>query len=275
MGRFSFRKQQEMKWYEAIDRQAGNTIYSLMTTRQGGISQSPFSSLNMATHVGDDFHAVIDNRNRLLNVYGIDVNQAIAANQVHGNEIAIVTREHAGMGSNRQPMLNVDGLITCEQDIALMSFYADCVPLYFWDQEHKVIALAHAGWRGTVLNIAGKMIDTFVSEFQSRPENIKVVIGVSICGKCYRINEQVRQQFADVFTADELRSILTVDSPDQYLLDLRQANQKLLERQNISKDNIVIMSDCTYCNNDLFFSYRKEQGMTGRMASIIFQRDER
>jgi len=269
---FNFRESANLKWYEYKHKINNDSIYLLFTTRNGGMSSFPYMSLNTATHVGDDKQTVLNNRNKILEKYGMNNNYCVSANQTHGDIIEYVTKRDCGKGSIYDPINNADGLITDEYDVVLMSFYADCVPLYFFDKTKKIIGLAHAGWRGTTLDIAGKMVDKFCNQYHSNINDLCVAIGPSICKKCFEIDNAVINEFKKIFNRKEIDYISSKKLNGRYLLDLWSANKLLLLRKGLTNNQIHVMSLCTYCNEELFFSYRREQGQTGRMASIIFKK---
>ncbi len=269
------RKQQSgLLWYEMQQPTSSGNVCLIMTTREGGVSAAPFTGLNLASHVGDDLEHVLTNRSLILNQYGMDIQQTVIGEQVHGDKIAIVTAADAGKGSFSPPISGTDGLITSESNMALMSFYADCVPLYVWDEQKRVIGVAHAGWRGTVLDIAGKMVENFLTGYQSNPENIRVVIGASICEQCFEVDETVITEFQRLFDEREMRQLVCAKTDGKFLFNLKKANHLLFVRSGVPSESIYTMPQCTVCDQE-FYSYRREQGKTGRMAAIIFQQNER
>jgi YfiH family protein len=271
MMQFNLRESADLKWYEYKYINNDDSIYLLFTTRNGGMSSNPYTSLNMATHVGDDKQTVLNNRNIILEKYGMNNKYCVSANQTHGDKIEYVTKDDLGKGSIFDPINNADGLITDDYDVVLMSFYADCVPIYYFDKTKKIIGIAHAGWRGTTLDIAAKMLDRFCKKYNSNINDLRVVIGPAICKKCFEIDDTVINEFKKVFNSKEIEEISSKQVNGRYLLDLWKANELLLLRKGVSNNQIHVMSLCTYCEEELFFSYRRENGQTGRMASLIFK----
>ncbi|GAB7387648.1 peptidoglycan editing factor PgeF [Bacillaceae bacterium] len=239
------------------------------TTRRGGCSEPPFHGLNCALHVGDDPEKVRKNRETVCRRAGFPFEGWTCAEQVHGSKIREVTREERGAGrlGQGEAIAGTDGLYTRERGIFLTSFYADCVPLYFYDPLRRIVGIAHAGWRGTVAGIGPRMVQEWWERFGSRPEQIRVAIGPSIAGCCYEV---------DALVADPVRrfvpgwqEVLIPKENGKYMLDLRKANGNLLQKAGIRQEHIEISTYCTSCRNDLFFSYRKEKGRTGRMAAFV------
>jgi len=243
--------------------------------REGGTSTGNFNSFNLALHVRDSDENVIENRKKLAAAINFPFSAWTTAEQVHGNNVEIITLAERGRGRNRleDSISNTDGILTNVPDILLTSYYADCVPLYFFDPVKKIIGLAHAGWKGTVLKIGEKMVSEMIKNFNSRPEDIKVVIGPSIGQCCYEVNKQVINPLKAELTCIPDEAIL-VKGNEHFNLDLKKINNQIMIKAGILPQNIEISSLCTGCNTDLFFSHRMENGITGRMASWIGMRKD-
>ncbi|MDQ0339237.1 YfiH family protein [Caldalkalibacillus uzonensis] len=240
------------------------------TTRKQGVSRLPFASFNCALHVGDNEQDVMTNRQRLVERLGMSLEDMVCGEQVHGAELYYVKPGDKGRGSrgSDSAIPGVDGLYTDYPSILLTSFYADCVPLYLIDVRLKVVGLAHAGWRGTVAEIGPKMVKRWQAQFGSRPEEIKVLIGPAIGGCCYEVDDRVINALGSMMPRLS-EGVIRDKEGGKYMLDLKQINYDLLIHTGIPGSNIDISQWCTSCRPDLFFSYRKEQGRTGRMASFI------
>jgi polyphenol oxidase len=245
-------------------------IIAGFTTKLGGHSEKPFDSLNLGLHVQDDSSCVCLNRKKVAELLSFPLSQWVCAEQVHGNHIVKVTNEHRGKGvfSYSDGISGADGLFTTEKNILLVLCYADCVPIYFFAPKHHIIGAAHAGWRGTVKNICGKMVGIWKTKEKVNPEDIYVAIGPAIESCCYIVDDKVIDQLREVLLEnDELP--FKVVSKGQYALDLKQANKQLLLQSGIPEQNIEISSYCTSCEKELFFSHRRDKGKTGRMISFI------
>ncbi|OEF99536.1 hypothetical protein BHF71_08615 [Vulcanibacillus modesticaldus] len=246
------------------------------STRIGGQSVGNYDSMNLALHVGDHKEHVIANRQKLMSIIGFSYDAWTVAEQIHGNHIEIITDEKRGRGrfDQKDAIPATDGLLTDEPDILLTSYYADCVPLFFLDPKKRVVGLAHAGWKGTVLKIAEKMVEAMVKHYQSSIKEIRVAIGPSIGQCCYEVNHQVIDPLREAI--DNLPQDAIIDKKNGHFdLDLKKINRQILINAGILYENIEISSLCTSCNPDLLFSYRRDQGLTGRMASWIgLRRDE-
>lgn len=239
------------------------------TCRRGGNSPAPYDNLNMALHVGDDPEHVRANRAVACRSLGINPAELVAADQIHGHGVQVVTREHRGRGATdyTTAIPGTDALITNEPGVPLSSYYADCVPILLFDPVKVVVGLAHAGWRGTVQRIAGITLEKMSSEFGSHPQDVLAGIGPSIGPCCYQVDLPVQQALERAFPY--WRELLKPLGREYWLLDLWETNRRVLMDAGVLPDHITIANMCTACRPELFFSYRADRGKTGRMASLI------
>ncbi|MGD9677897.1 MAG: peptidoglycan editing factor PgeF [Vulcanibacillus sp.] len=246
------------------------------STRDGGISKGNFSSMNLALHVEDKNQVVIANRQILCSVINFSFDAWTCAEQVHCNNIEIISEDSRGKGrySQLDALPKTDGLITNIADILLTSYYADCVPLYFYDPVKSIIGLAHAGWKGTMLKIAQKMVDKFITLYNSNINDIRVVIGPAIGKCCYEVDAMVIEPLR-LSMGTLSKDVVTDKGNGKFDLSLKGLNFLILEEAGVISKNIQISSLCTSCNTKLFYSHRKENGKTGRMVSwIAFRKGE-
>ncbi|WP_053375509.1 peptidoglycan editing factor PgeF [Paenibacillus sp. FJAT-27812] len=246
------------------------------TGRDGGVSKAPWSSFNMGLHVGDLDEAVIANRQLLADAVGWPFEAWTCAEQVHGNRVHQVTEADKGRGraTLNDVLKDCDAIMTDVPDVLLASFYADCVPLYFYDAEHDAIALAHAGWKGTVQQIATETVQAMVSAYGTNPQSLRAAIGPSIGGCCYEVDGPVINQVQQLLDrlglqGEEAEAMLKIEGNGKANLDLKEINRQIMIKAGILPIRIELTEWCTGCRRDLFFSHRKEGGMTGRMASWI------
>ena len=245
------------------------------STRHGGTSKGEWNSLNCALHVRDREADVIRNRELIAEELGLPFETWTCAEQVHGNRVHIVTNAERGAGrlSRESAIQSADSLITNEPGIWLTAFYADCVPLYFVDPVKRAIGLAHAGWKGTVMEIAAETVKAMEYTYECRPEDILASIGPSIGVCCYEVDEKVMERVKPIYgqQADPEEAKKAYSSLDngKYMLDLKEINRHIMIKAGILPMNIELSEWCTSCHTDLFFSHRKEQGATGRMVSWI------
>lgn len=248
--------------------QTGLTAHGF-STRLGGVSQGEFAGLNLGLYNGDEEQAVQENRRQFLSCFSCQPSSAVSPQQVHQTEISVVTQADGGKGvlSAETALKNVDGLITNEKNIGLLLCFADCTPLFFWDPVEKVIALAHAGWKGTAAAIGAKTVTKMQRLYHSQPENILAAIGPSI-GPChYEVDHTVAEQFRRSFAFSD--DVLTAKNNGKYWLDLWQANRQQLLSCGLTAEHITVSDYCTACYQELFYSYRASGGKTGRMAAFM------
>jgi YfiH family protein len=246
------------------------------TTRHGGESPIPFQSMNVSLRVSDDVQAVMNNRNTIEAYTGLGEHSWTCAEQVHGTQIRIVKQEHRGAGRERidTELEQADALLTNEPGIMLVSFYADCVPLYFFDSRHHIIGLAHAGWKGTYGRISKHVMDEMATTYGTSVTDLHCAVGPSIGGCCYEVDRNLIEQFATQFPHMER---FVTRSDDQAMLDLKALNISILLEAGVPAERITSSLYCTSCsdNGNLFFSHRRDQGKTGRMISWIgLKKDE-
>ncbi len=223
---------------------------------------------NLALHTGDEPKKVINNRRVFTAALDIDMAQTVTMEQVHGLNIAQVGKKDCGRGmyDYQDSLKATDGLITDEKNVALMGCFADCVPLIFLDPQRKVIALSHAGWKGTVGGIAGLTAEKMVQEYNCAYGDIMVAVGPSI-GPCHY--EVDRRVINEVQKFAWWQKVLTPTAEEHAMLNLWECNRLQLLELGLKEANIFVSGLCTYCHNDKFFSYRAENGRTGRIAAII------
>ncbi|NSL51264.1 peptidoglycan editing factor PgeF [Calidifontibacillus erzurumensis] len=241
------------------------------STRQGGFSTAPFDTLNLGLHVDDHIEDVLKNRKQLASMIRAPLEKWVCGEQIHSNKIAKVTKADGGKGSSQMETAipGVDGLYTKDENVFLMAAFADCVPIYFFAKKHRMIGIAHAGWRGTVANISGEMIKKWTQEENIPIEDICVCIGPSIGKCCYEVDEGIIKQIVEHFGSNKNHQVYEEVGDGKYHLDLKQANYELLKKSGVNCEQIEVSSFCTSCHPDLFFSHRRDKGKTGRMLGFI------
>lgn len=239
------------------------------STRHQGVSPEPYDSLNMGYHVQDKPEYVRENRARFARALGVDSQLLVAGAQVHGDQVQIVTREHLGRGanSNQDALPGVDALVTNTPCIPLVSFYADCVPIFLLDPVARVIALAHAGWKGTLLRIASKTVSAMEAAFGCRPGDCLAVIGPAIGYCCYQVDLRVISKLRGSIASWQ-HYVQQVD-PRHWKLNLPAVNRAILLESGLKDQHVVAVDLCTACHAGLFYSHRFSGGRTGRMGSLM------
>jgi YfiH family protein len=267
-GAFLRQEKNGIEFYTVPSFAKTDLVKHAFTGRKGGFSQGKYSTLNLSVFTEDDLATVLENRRKFLLTLGIEAKSIVSARQVHGDNIYKVTLVDKGRGAYAKDTAipDTDALITQEKGIALLAFFADCVPVLFLDPVQKVIALAHAGWRGTVARIAAKTAQAMFKDYGTKFRDLLVGIGPSI-GPChYQVDEPVITKVEAVFPT---RKSLLLTNREKGLaqLNLWEANRQQLLEVGIPKENITVTGLCTYCFSEKFFSHR--WGMLGRQAAII------
>ncbi|MCE5286904.1 MAG: peptidoglycan editing factor PgeF [Pelosinus sp.] len=255
-------------WYGTFQHLTDAKIKHGISARLGGVSKVPYATLDLGLHTGDDKAAVRENRGRFFQALELDLTKAATCEQVHADRIAIVTEEDAGKGAEvyEEALQGIDALITNVKDLPLLLFFADCVPILIVDPVHRAIGLSHAGWKGTVAKIGQKTILAMQQHFATKPEDCLVGIAPSIGPCCYEVDDVVAEKVKAAFPYWE--DLLTPQGR-RWRLNLWKTNQRQLEDIGVNPKNIAVSQVCTSCNKELFFSYRAEQGVTGRIGAVI------
>lgn len=235
------------------------------TTRHEGVSRPPYNSLNLGINTNDSSHNVQGNRSLLARAFGAKAEQLLTVSQVHGTDILVVDAPNQDVTHFLK--IECDGIITNQRNIMIGVGVADCLPLLVFDPVHRVIAALHAGWKGTAANIARKGVEALVADFGSRPADLIVSSGPSIGPCCYEVDEPVRAQFTQEAKAWQLSA--TETSQGKWTLDLAAANRFQLTECGVLPENIETSSQCVCCIPELFFSYRRDKGETGRHLGFI------
>lgn len=241
------------------------------TTRFGGVSKPPYESLNLNFYREDEPARVRENFRRLSAEMGVPLENMVLSKQVHGCRILKVDDSHKGMGVVRERSYDdVDGLTTDTPGIMLVTYYADCVPLYFYDPSRKAICLSHSGWRGTLLDMAGQSVKTMETLYHSRPEDIRVSIGPHIGACCFEVGDEVAEQFFRTYPWSEASA--RKNDRGKWTLDLEAVIKGSLVRHGIRAQHIFGCGICTKCEHDVFFSHRGSGGKTGTGAALLMIR---
>lgn len=240
------------------------------STRLGGLSHDCFSSMNLGYTRGDDKTTVDENYKLISESIGFSWEDLVATEQVHETIVRVVTDEDRGKGIIKErDYSGVDGLITNTKDVPLVTYYADCVPLFLVDVKNKAIGLSHSGWRGTVKRMGEQTIKAMKENFGTNPSDLVVLIGPSICQECYEVSEDVAKEFRSVFDKDTLKTILKEKESGKYDLNLWEANRRIFLDMNVSEENIHVSEVCTCCNSDILFSHRANGDKRGTLAGFL------
>lgn len=228
------------------------------TTRKGGVSASPYNSLNLGLSSGDAPERVAENRRRVMEAFGVTREEVCAFHQVHSARVL----EGAPTWFERE----ADASVTNNPDLLLVVSVADCSPLLFHDPVREVVGAAHCGWRGTVAGMAKEVVEKMSELYGSDPRDIHVAIGPGISAPCYQVGEEVVQAFVD---AGFPKYIAYPDSEGRFRLDIAAANRWSLAQVGVPSTNIWISTWCTYSDTTRFYSHRRDAGQTGRHWAVI------
>ena len=238
------------------------------STRGGGVSRDSLSSLNLALHVGDDSSRVIENRRRFMQALQLRVGDMVCCRQVHGSSVLQITAEHRGRGALAMVdvVADADAMFTDQTGLALCTFYADCIPLLFYDPITHCIGMAHAGWKGTMAQIGAATLQAMLAACGLQAETVQVFIGPGIDTCCFAIGDDLAKRVEQNFP--DHKGILR-QHQGQTFWDLKLSNRLQLLDWGVAEENIHISQLCTSCCPDCFFSHRRDHGETGRMAALI------
>lgn len=244
-------------------------VTHLVSTRLGGVSTGDCASLNFSYVRDTDKAAVDENFRRMAEVFNAEMDAFVCSDQTHTTNVRLVTEKDRGKGVTRQrDYSDVDGLVTDVPGLILSTFYADCVPLLFFDPIHRAIGCSHSGWRGTAGEMGRVTVEAMEKYFGSRPEDILAAVGPSICRDCYEVGEEVAEEFENLFSG-ESGEVLTEKGNGKYLLDLWKANEKVLLSAGIRREHLSVTDICTCCNPEYLFSHRASRGKRGNIGAFI------
>ncbi len=240
------------------------------TTRLGGVSRGCCSTMNLSFTRGDEEAAVWENYDRLCAAMDISRENLVTSHQTHTTNVRGVTEQDRGCGITRpRPYENVDGMVTNVPGLVLITYYADCVPLYFIDPEHRAIGLSHSGWRGTASRMGEVTVKTMEREFGTDPARLYAAIGPSICQDCYEVSEDVIQEFRKSFSRLQQPALYYRKPNGKYQLNLWEANRIILTQSGVPESHISMPNLCTCCNPDFLFSHRASGGKRGNLAALL------
>ena len=236
-------------------------------TRLGGVSRPPFASLNLGHTVGDDLAAVKVNHDRMFRALGLERSQAVGCELIHGADVFLVTASDRGQILGRG-----DAMVTAEAGVYLSMRFADCAPILLHDPKRRAVGLAHAGWRGTVKNVAGAVVQAMVDKLGCSPQLITALVGPAIGPCCYQVGEEVIQAVDAAFPpsgspGNGQTRLFSRRNGRSAFFDLWEANRRQLLAAGVGR--VEVAGLCTACHTDHFFSHRAERGRTGRFGVVI------
>lgn len=238
------------------------------STRQGGVSPMPESALNLAGFNEDDAENIYENRRRFLRLFE---GEWILAGcwQVHGADVRVVHNQQEArpkpgvLGDDEY----CDALVTNTPGILLAVKTADCVPVLMGDPKSGAFAAVHAGWRGTSASIVVKAIKQLETEYGAGAGDLRVAIGPAANTCCYEVGPDVIEKFKELFSHPE--HLFTPTRNGHARIDLHTANRDQLISAGVPAERIHLAPFCTMDRNDLFFSYRREKSLHGRVGRLM------
>lgn len=228
--------------------------------RNGGTSCGDFASLNVGLRRGDNPFNVFKNIEICCDSLKLNKENLTLTNQLHTNCVRFISKEDIGKGLIREWCEGVDGIVTDMENVPLMCYSADCVPILLGDTEKGLIGCVHSGWRGTKDNIVKNAVAVMR---EHGAENICAFIGPAIGICCYEVSEDVAGEFL------QYTECFTKKDNGKYMLDLKSIVKTQLLTEGLKEENIDMTVICTACSNDLFFSHRKQKGKSGLLGGFI------
>jgi YfiH family protein len=245
-----------------------NNLTHFCTTRIGGVSQGSFASLNLSPFSGDSSENFQRNLQIVSEETGINTQNFIIPFQTHEDKVLVIDEEYFKLSNEfkNKKFYGVDAIVTKETNICIGVTTADCVPILLYDTSKKVIAVVHAGWRGTCARLVEKTINQMQRTFGSVPAKIYALLGPSISSEAYEVGNELIEYFS---IAGFNNSKIFEEKNGKQFLNLWEANRQLLIKSGVPGSQIQISGICTYTQHEDFFSARRLGIHSGRMLSGI------
>lgn len=229
-------------------------IKAAQSTRLGGISLPPYDSMNLGMSVNDLKENVIKNRELFFGDSGIALHQLVISKQIHDNKVYVANAAIITEG--------YDALITNKPNVFLAISIADCTPILIYDTKNKAVAAIHAGWKGTVAEIVTNTLQKMQETYGTDGSDCKAYIGACIGYTNFEVGEEVAQHFDTAFKKFD-------EQKQKWFVDLKSTNKKQLLDFGLIDENIEVSPYCTVKDENLFFSHRRDKGLSGRMMVTI------
>lgn len=242
---------------------AKHNIIHGFSLRSGGVSEGEYASLNVGLRRGDNPFNAIKNIEICADSLRLNKEKITLTYQTHTNNVAFVCEEDVGKGIFKQWNEGVDGIVTDLVNVPLMCYSADCVPILLYDPKAKMIGAVHGGWRGTKEKIVKNAIK-LMCEKGSRSEDIIAFIGPAIGLCCYEVSEDVGEAFMEDFPERVVKK-----ENGKYMIDLKNITKDQLLSMGLKEENVENCEVCTSCDNELFFSHRRQNGKSGLLGGFI------
>jgi hypothetical protein len=244
---------------------AGKNISAGFTNRNGGVSRQPYNSLNLGAGTDDPKHNVEANRGALTRSFELPPHLLLTVRQVHGTDILIIDQPNPDLSHFQD--VEADAIITDQPGIMVGVLIADCYPVLVYDPVKNVAAAIHAGWRGAAAGLIGNVVQALISHFSCNPADLQAAIGPGIGAHKYAVDRPVREAFRA--GSGYWEAISSEISLGQWQLDIGKSCRLQLEAAGLSGENVDAVKECTCCHRELFFSHRRDQGVTGRQIGFV------
>lgn len=244
-------------------------VEAFSTTRGKVDKRNAYSGVNLCDYVGDDALRVLEARLTLAMKLGLDLDDIVMPRQTHSCQVAVIDEAFRAMDIDKQEaaLEGVDALVTSLKGVVIGVNTADCVPIVLVEPQAGILAVAHAGWRGTVGRIAKNVVDVMCRQ-GAQADHIQVTMGPSICQDCFEVGDEVVDAFSKAhFNLDAI--VKRNATTGKAHIDLRAANQSVLKKAGIPVENIVLSQHCSRCEHDRFFSARRLGINSGRTFTGI------
>lgn len=258
-----------MVYFTFENLEAAGVVRHALSTRIGGVSDGVFAAMNLGLHTADDEACVRENYKLFCEAAGFDMTNIVVSDQYHTTNIEKVIKSPNVDFFQRRHFEHVDAFVTEVKGVVLTTYFADCVPILFCDPVRRVAANAHAGWMGTLHNMAGKMVDKMAVDFGCNPADILVGIGPSISRKNFEVGAEVADQFNNLLPFSAQFVYNSVSRADKFYIDLWEVNRQNLEAVGVLPQNIEIAGKCSFDNETHFYSHRRSGKARGSMAAFI------
>ncbi len=257
-------------WFES-DLLAGAGARAAFSTRGGGYSPAPYSSLNLGLHVGDDEIAVLNNRLDYWRALTLDPDDAVGARQVHGTRVMVAARADRGRGaaSWSHAFPAADGLVTLDAGVPLFTLAADCYLVALAAPEGKGVAVLHAGWRGLVGGILERGAGLLAGLVWKKPEDLTAFVGAALGEECFEVREDFAEELSRAWGPEALSEFVKREGGRSFFR-YEAALLRALEKAGLKRENIEMVGGCTACQPELYYSHRAAAGRTGRMAMTVW-----
>lgn len=253
-------------------------LLASFSTREGGVSKDCYASLNLAHNTGDDPELVRINFERWCASLGVDPHRTVMVHQVHGNRVIEAEEQLLGEGIYRKKSVDADGMVTNRSGIALITSHADCAPLYLYDPVQRAIGMTHAGWRGTVAEIARETVKKMEECCGTSPQDIYAAVGPCIHAAAFACDADVAEPASAMHCFEELPSrfkeeaIYYRPSEGKYHVSLPLLNRASLMAAGVPAEQIEIDPRCTYEREELYFSHRRMGKNRGGHCALLMLR---